>query len=297
MNIDFTHTVAVTESKISDRDTARKGNTGQVGALEESVVSNASHVGEGRDKGQVGTALECGFPDMGDRVRKSEGGRDTAYRVLNQSGLGFVEQDSVQTAIVHIFCLNHHIGQGVGFEGSGADGGDAVGNCDVGQATIFERTAPDSGNTIWERHAGQARAPAERSTPDVGNAVWDRQAVQTDAKIERRLLDASNAIGDGDVGKAVAACKRAGPNGGHTVGYRHAGQEFALPERLVLDVGDAVGDRDAGEPLPNERIRPDAGDRQPVDGAGDDNDVAGPLVSRDRNRSVVIRIGKILSFR
>jgi len=93
-------------------------------------------------------------PDAGDAVGDCVACGFSSW-TLDECGLGLVEQNPVQTAVTGIQCIH--------------------GNCHQAGAEK-ERTVPDAGNAVADRHAGKAGAVLERPGSDVGDAVGNSDA-------------------------------------------------------------------------------------------------------------------------
>ena len=109
---------------------------------------------------------------------------------------------------------------------------------------------------------------------NAGDTIRNRDAAQARATVKRLTADSFDAVADRDLGQVVA-----------------------VVEAIGVDIGDAVGDCDTHQGLrPSERMIPHAGDRQEIDRAGDGHRTTWAGITRDGDRAVNVRVGKILGL-
>lgn len=198
--------------------------------------------------------------------------------------MGFIEQDSIKTAISGIRHFHHYLQKtGTAREHIGIDAGDTIADSDIRQASAArESSRLDVGNTVGDDDVGQTGAARERKTPNTGNTIRDDNAGHAGATRERAKSDTGDPITDGNLGQDIAVAERitldAGNGGWDGVVPCFSGWEFdkyclvlieqdpiktaisrihrihrylqrasTFIECIVPDTGDAAGDNDTGQ--------------------------------------------------
>ena len=298
---------AVVEGLTPDAcDAAGDRYTRQPGAVVEATTYNAGDAAGDRHARQPGAGIEGGTPDGGDAAGDRVGTGHSS-RILDEGGLGFVEQNPVKAGVVgiggsHRDCRqldargeggtsdagdaigDRHARQpGAGIEGFTFDGGDAAGDrVGTGHSS---RILDEGGFGFVKQHSVHAAV--------VGIGGVYRDCCQPGAGIEGVIPDAGDAAGDSHARQSGAGPEGVIPDAGDAAGDRQARQPGAGIEGEIPDAGDAGGNRHAGQAvIASERIVSYAAYRQAVDGGRNDQATPGTRVSGERggvaNRGVAV---------
>ena len=126
--------------------------------------------------------------------------------------------------------------------------GDTVRNRHAGQAgAIAECIFTNTGNAVRYIHTCQAGAISEHIFPNAGDAIWDIHACQAATKIEYSITNAGNGVGDNQTGQAVAFSECATTYTGNTVRDGNFDQAATCIKRTTANTGNAVGDEHIGQ--------------------------------------------------
>ena len=213
-------------------------------AVAEGVVTQVSHGFLNGDRGDLIRVLEAGPLDPGDVLQIGDflQGRAAEEAVLGQGGQVGGEHDLLDGgALLKLIACGVQFGDAVGHrnggqrgaevKGTGADGGDGVGDDKVAlqQLTVIEGLGFDGGQALGN-HA----------------LVVQTQGGQGGAAVEGLGADGAHGFGHPDGLQVVAVVEGPGADFLHAVGEDHIENVVVILEGFLADDPHAVGDGDGG---------------------------------------------------